>query len=190
MKYLTHQEDIDLLARIQQGDQDAMTEFHAVYKRLVFSTIWHILGNWRDTEEVAQDVFFYIWSHSHKWDSTKGHLGSWLKVIARYRAISRQRKDWRWKAVAFGKVAYRLPSHLCVGNARQDDVRIIRALVKALPAHQRKVITLSYFDGMTRPEIVRHLGLCRNTVEGQLYRGLKNLRVAWREANDDLANAN
>ena len=43
MIYLTHEETIALIARIQQGDQQALAELYAVYERLVFVTAIHFL---------------------------------------------------------------------------------------------------------------------------------------------------
>ena len=56
----------------------------------------------------------------------------------------------------------------------------IRAAVHALPADQRPVLEMIYFQGMTGSEVAAALGVPIGTVKSRLARAIKHLRAALR----------
>jgi RNA polymerase sigma-70 factor (ECF subfamily) len=59
--------------------------------------------------------------------------------------------------------------------------RAIRSAMDALPADQKDVIDLAYFEGMTHSEISERLGAALGTVKTRLRLGLSKLREAMRD---------
>ena len=52
----------------------------------------------------------------------------------------------------------------------------VKAAVEALPAEERQVIELAYFDAMTYREVARVLGVPEGTVKSRIRTGLRWLR--------------
>jgi RNA polymerase sigma-70 factor, ECF subfamily len=68
--------------RIDAGDEAAMMLLHDRYSRLVFSLAVHVLGDPNVAEDVAQEVFLYIWRSPRSFSSARGSLASWLAWIS------------------------------------------------------------------------------------------------------------
>lgn len=74
---------------------------------------------------------------------------------------------------------------LCgVAAVRETRRRGIRRVVQQLPKHQRVVVELVYFEGMTRDEAAKQLGIPSNTVKSRLAAGLASLRVMFERAGE------
>ena len=66
----------------------------AVYARIydehargVHAAAYRILGNVAQAQDVTQDVFVKVWRQPHKFDARRGELGSYLRLMARSRAL-------------------------------------------------------------------------------------------------------
>src|SRR5512132_1342732 len=87
-----HRDDVELAARVAQGDARAFDEFYAQYADLVFGFIFHQLNGARsDAEEVWQDTFVTALRAMPSYEG-RSRLGSWLCSIARHKAADRLRQ--------------------------------------------------------------------------------------------------
>lgn len=180
-------ERLDLIERIKKQDQSALTEFYDAYGGFVYNMAMHVLRNEAAAEEVTQDIFFQIWRKPDSWDPDKGRLSSWLLAATRYKAIDRLRREERRpirQSIALDDLAHLLASHDSVGD--EDSARILRELLKELPAEQRQVINLAFFRGLTHTEIAEQLNLPLGTVKGRARLALEKLRDGWQSAAGDL----
>jgi RNA polymerase sigma-70 factor (ECF subfamily) len=57
-----------------------------------------------------------------------------------------------------------------------EERRAVRAALDELPAEQRQVIELMYFDGLSQSKISEHLGLPLGTVKSRTLLGMRRLR--------------
>lgn len=179
------QDGVELFKRIQQQDENALTELYTRYGQLVYNMAMHVLHNETAAEEITQDIFFQLWRRPESWDPQKGRLASWLLAVTRYRAIDRLRREQNRptrQAVALDDLAHLLSSSETVGDRQHDTGRLLRSLLKDLPAEQRQVINLAFFKGMTHQEIAQQLKLPLGTVKGRIRLGLEKLKDAWLDA--------
>jgi DNA-directed RNA polymerase specialized sigma24 family protein len=86
---------LELLQRIQAGDEDALVALHAQFANLVFSVAQRILNDPMAAEEVTQDTFMRLWDKSHTYDPQKGQFIVWLLTITRRLAIDVLRQRGR-----------------------------------------------------------------------------------------------
>ena len=164
-------EIIEIIQRIKQRDQAALTQLYEHFGQHVYNMAMHVLHNTAAAEEITQDIFFQLWNEPDQWDPEKGQLKSWLLVVTRYRAIDRLRREQRrpaMNAVALDDLAHLLRGSDRVGDTQYDNGQILRDLLKALPADQRQVINLAFFRGMTHTEIAEHLDVPLGTVKGRI----------------------
>ena len=61
-------------------------------------------------------------------------------------------------------------------HMRQDVLRRCGAALDALPAEQRQVVILTYFEGRSYPEIARIVGCPVNTVKTRMFHARRRLR--------------
>ncbi|MCS6844425.1 MAG: sigma-70 family RNA polymerase sigma factor [Caldilineales bacterium] len=177
--------DQELVHRITQSDEGALMLLYERYGGQVYSLALRVLRNPALAEEATQDTFLKVWHKGVQWSPSKGLFSSWLLTVARYTAIDHLRRERRQvlSRTTPPEVApwasARLPS---VDTPRWQDGQVLRTLMEQLPAEQRTVIELAFYQGMTHSELAEHLGWPLGTVKTRLRLGLQKLRSLWQEA--------
>lgn len=167
------------IARAAAGERAALRE---VYDRLggrVLAIGRAILGDGAEAEDVVQETFVEVWRRAKEYDPARGAPEAWVIVIARTRALNRRRSR-----VGAGRTADAAalepdapvpgPEELVLAAAGRS--RLATALEK-LPAEQRKVIELSYFEGLSQREIAEKLAQPLGTIKTRAKLGLEKLVV-------------
>jgi RNA polymerase sigma-70 factor (sigma-E family) len=92
----------------------------------------------------------------------------------------------RWRKLRRESLVDAVPE----GTGRYDpppqDAELWR-LLATLPARQRAVLVLRYYEDMSEQQIAQILGCAPGTVKSQASKGLSKLRAALREATDGAA---
>ena len=87
-----YKNDLDLAARVAQGDADAFNDFYARHADLVFAFIYHLLNGARaDAEEIWQDTFVAALRALPGYRG-QSQLSSWLCGIARRKVADFHRR--------------------------------------------------------------------------------------------------
>ena len=126
-----------------------------------------------DVEDVCQRVFYELWRVHDRFDPAYS-LRTWVVGIARKRAIDHLRKR-RDHVVPLDVVR-----EVTGDDGRETVERMVWAdelhsALEALPAPQREVIELAYFEGLTQTEVSEALGIPLGTVKTRTARGLQRL---------------
>lgn len=178
-------DDIELMRRIAERDQQALLELYEQYGKAVYSLAYRVLGNATFAEEAMQDTFLKVWHQTTRWDSDKGKLKNWLLTIAQFTAIDRLRKEGRQPATHPEPIEDTDESLLTSKNeAPWQDGSILRMLVSQLPVNQASLIELAFFEGLSHGEIAEALHMPLGTVKTRLRAGLQKLRELWLESAD------
>jgi RNA polymerase sigma-70 factor (ECF subfamily) len=164
--------DDDRLARARAGDATAFAEVVRRHQAMVFSLALRVVNNRALAEELAQDVFLQLHRNLAHLESG-AHVTHWLRRVVAHRAIDVARQHARRPQASLSDVAE--PS---VPSVERDPLmlRRLRALVAALPAAPRAVLTLRFQEDLDPSEIARVLEMPLNTVKSHLRRGLAVLR--------------
>ncbi|MBN1967173.1 MAG: sigma-70 family RNA polymerase sigma factor [Anaerolineae bacterium] len=178
--------DLDLLNRLQAGDEAALVTLHTRHASTVYAVAYRVLGEQMSAEEVTQDTFLRLWQKGHSFDPARGAFLPWLLTITRRRAIDRLRQRGREigaRADTFSLDEEPYLAEQIAGNEPDREQRELRqALVMALhelPAEQQQALALAYFSGMTHSDIAAHLELPLGTVKTRIRLGMQKLREIW-----------
>ena len=174
-------DDLRCVRALVQGDQRALAELYDRYARLLMAVGQRILGSSREAEDLLHDVFLEAWRSAKDFDPRRGTVRAWLTMRMRSRALDRVRAAGRAKVVLHPDGQAPETAAPSQGEAIGDRERI-RAAVAELSEDQRPVLEMTYFQGMTGPEVADALGLPLGTVKSRLSRALKQLRAAMRTA--------
>lgn len=172
--------DALLLSRIHNRDGEALLLLYRRYRLRVFALILRILKDRPLAEEVLQDVFQRLWDHPEKYDPAKGQLLSWLLTVARNISLDHKRKESR-RAVhhVYPDEANQLPPLPAADySLAPETIHSIRQVLETLPAEQKAVLELSYYEGLTHPELADHLGESLGTVKTRIRLGMQKLKQA------------
>jgi len=171
-------DDADLIARLQATDFSDLDALFERYSRLVVSIACRVLGDPSEAEEVAQEVFLYLYRKPELFDPSKGSLKAWIVQITLCRALDR--KSYLARRRLFARDIDRLEVPERTNLESEVEARLSRKhLEKALadlPQMQRRTIEFFYFEELDLREISRQLRQPIGNVRHHFYRGLSRLR--------------
>jgi RNA polymerase sigma-70 factor (ECF subfamily) len=170
--------DAVLAARLAAGDDHALAEVFDALAPSVLGSALRVLGDSSAAQDVVQDVFVELWRHPGRYDPAAGTLRTYLTVLARHRAVDLVRSELR--RVARQERSYRLtpaPPMAGAGDAMlaAETAGLVRSAVQSLPATQRQVVQLAYFDGLTCREVAHAVGIPEGTAKSRLRLALAKL---------------
>ena len=177
------QKDAELIQRILQGDQDALSPLVKKYQKGVHTLAWRKIGDFHIAQEITQDTFLTAYQ---KLRTLKNHnlFAGWLYVIA-----ANLCRDWLKKnrlpmdslditdANEVDKVSYsRYVAEKQKADADETRREVVKKLLQKLPESERTVMTLHYLGEMTIKAVSEFLGVSPNTVKSRLSRARNRLR--------------
>src|SRR6188474_3557936 len=86
------------------------------HERAVYGAALRILNNPAQAHDVVQDVFLRVWRRPGSFDARRGELGSYLRMMARSRALDL----WR-EGQAAGRASDRLKLAVATEAPRTDE---------------------------------------------------------------------
>ena len=180
---LPNEADVLLVEQINRGDDQAFATFYDRFAPGLFSMIYAILHDQKESEDVLQEAFVQMWKRTATYDATRSSLFTWSVMIARHKAIdrlrSRQRQSRLAEAVANEPEDFTTtapPERADNVLVRHDDRERVRAALNQLGAAQREALDLAFFAGLTQTQISEKLGTPLGTVKARIRRGLMALR--------------
>jgi len=131
-------------------------------------------------EELAQETLLAVWRKAALYSAAKGTPATWMYSIARNLRIDRLRKEICWQELS-DEVAEGAASEDAApedtASERQRQQRV-QAVLAALPAEQREVVTAAFIDGLSQSEIAERLALPLGTVKSRLRLAYQKVRAA------------
>ena len=165
-----------LINRIAAGDASALAELYDRFAPRVLGLLGKMLPSRSDADDVLQEVFWQVWKNAARYDSQRGSPAVWLLVMARSRALDAlRRKKASVPLEDFAEPsAWNPPANEL---ERQESSERVRQVLAALTAEQQQAIRLSFFGGLTHPEIAEKLDTPLGTVKTRIRLGMKRLRT-------------
>src|SRR5215203_3343202 len=174
--------DEELVDRVAEGDDRALSELYDRYARQVYVTGIRLLKDSHLAEELVQDAFTNVWRGAGSFDRDRASFATWLYQITRNRATDLDRKR-RARPLSVGEEPLWNVSGGPDPEASVAHWDMARALSLS-PEEHREVLTLAYFEGLSQREISRRTGIPLGTVKTRTTAALKRLR---RTIEDDTA---
>ncbi|QQL45964.1 RNA polymerase sigma factor [Sulfuriroseicoccus oceanibius] len=175
-------EEEALILGVADGDLQKFAELHQRFSGLVYATVYKVLNDVQDTEDVAQEVFSMIWNKADQYRVDKGKPLTWITTMARNRAIDRLRAKQRRARLT---ESFKEQEEGHESRRREDSLRLVewgdrnrtvRSAVMELSEPQREAIQMVYFSGLTQAEAADQLGEPLGTVKARIRRGILRLR--------------
>lgn len=182
--------DLELMRRIQAGDEDAFALFVSRHQRRLYRLAFASLGNREDALDATQEAFVRIYRARHRWRPEASPL-TWICRILINHCIDRARRRRVRSAVITdeGGVEHIAapadsgdPAHARLQRA--ERLERISAAVRRLPERQRAVVILRHSADLSLQEIATALGCSVGTVKSTLHRAIARLRVMLEAANE------
>lgn len=179
-------EDRELAARCQGGDQLAFEELVRKYQQTVLNLAYHYIGYQNEIEDAAQKIFIKVYFSLKKFDINRPFL-PWLYRIAINQCYDELRKMRRQKVHTFSELSREetgyiesLISRNAVSQASDAVLQDMRALLygalSQLPHKQRLSIILRDLEALPYAEVARILKCSEQAARLKVFRGRARLR--------------
>ena len=169
--------DGTLIERVAAQQRGAFEELYGRYARPVLGLALRRLGDRGRAEDSVQEVFVAVWRSASSYDRTRGPGGAWLFTIARNAIVDAQRRRPAPTMADPPEVVSTGATPDEEAEASWNAWRVHRAL-ETLPEHERVVIDLAYFSGLSQSEIAGFLQIPLGTVKTRTRSGLARLADA------------
>jgi RNA polymerase sigma-70 factor (ECF subfamily) len=176
--------DTDLMDALRRGCNDALAVLFERHSALVFRIARAILRDDGEAEETVQRVFLDMFRAVNQFNAARGSFKTWLLQYAYHRTINRRehlQANHFYNREELDELA---PDELFCGAGHlvclppQEVACLVEQLLALLEPRQRKVIELTYFEGLTAEQVAKATGNSASSVRNNLYRGLSKLRNA------------
>jgi len=172
--------DAAIVGRMVAGDESALGALYDRWVDAVMALVARIVRDEPEAEEVVEAVFWQAWQQADRFAGGRGAVGAWLLAMARSRSLDRLRslRRRRDEQPADESIFDRQPavgdplSHV---DASERAAKVAVAL-QTLPAEQREVLELAYFEGLSQTEIAERLSQPLGTVKTRARLALRKLR--------------
>lgn len=187
-----------LLRHRDRGDREAFERLVHRYERELYSYLRRYTGDPELAEDVFQATFLQVHQKAHLYQEGRP-VRPWLYTIATHQAVDAMRKAGRHQAVSLDArgqtgemetdalvnlLSAETPSP---GEELEEEERRkwVREQIDALPEHLRRVVLLTYYQGLKYREVAAILGIPVGTMKSRLHTALRRLSAGWNRRNRD-----
>jgi RNA polymerase sigma-70 factor (ECF subfamily) len=180
--------DEDLMSALRMGCNDALAVLFERHSALVFRIARAILHDDGEAEETVQRVFLDVFKAVNQFNPERGTFKTWLLQYAYHRSLDRRQHLQANRFYSREELDELMAEELFYGPEHllclppQEVVCLVEQVLATLESRQRRVIELTYFEGLTAEEIARKTGDSASSVRHNLYRGLAKLRSVPQES--------
>ncbi|MBV6644851.1 MAG: RNA polymerase sigma-70 factor [Cyclobacteriaceae bacterium] len=174
---MTEPNEVIHFERIKSGDLGAFEVLFKQHYQDIFRYAYRFVSNDVVAEEIAQEVFMYIWEKRQQ-ISIESSLVSYLYSAARNKSIN-------YLKLELPKINNR--SDIYEIDIEDENIteivedsdqlrKVINSAISELPAKCKEIFMMSRYEGLTYDEIAEEMSLSKKTVENQMGIALKKLR--------------
>ncbi len=179
---LNHQKtDEEIFELFQKGNVDALGVIYDRYGLLVYRLIYRMLNNSQEAEDLTQEIFISL-QKKPNYNPQRSSFYTYLMMLTRSRTIDRLRSKRYHSSFLLKKDKIKdlidrqnhvNPLEMATIDERANQVR---NALNNLSFNQRRVLELSYYEGLSQSEIAERLNLPLGTVKTHSRRGLLKLK--------------
>ena len=153
------------LSLARSGDAAAFEALLRIHELQVARTALRLLGNRQDAQDAAQEVFLRLHRNLRQIDAA-GNLAGWLYrvTVNVCRDMLRKRKN----VAPLDDARLGFESSTEAGLVRDQQLRMVREAMRALPEKERAALTLRDLEGLSTGEVAGILGSTEATVRSQV----------------------
>ncbi|MBL0912460.1 MAG: sigma-70 family RNA polymerase sigma factor [Bacteroidia bacterium] len=177
-------EDKELVRMYLKGNHASFEVLLSRHKRKVFSYIYMLVKDRATAEDIFQDVFIKV---IHTLQAGKyneeGKFLPWVMRISHNLIIDHFRREKKMPGIKTQDEDFdifkliRIPEQSAEDKMiREQNVALVRELIKKLPKEQKEVLILRHYADLSFNDIAEQTGVSINTALGRMRYALINLR--------------
>jgi len=180
--------DEELIARFQDGDEQAYVELVNRYRNRLMTFVYRFVNDMEKAEDIVQDTLMKLYTHRHYYRNI-AKFSTWIYTIAGNFAKTELRRKKRHKVtnlsqMGFDDREYQLPSvEPETGETAQGHFaeKKIQMAIQELPLHFRTVVILRDIQELSYEEISKIVDVPLGTVKSRINRARLQLQQSLKE---------
>ena len=180
--------DEELIARFQDGDEQAYVELVNRYRNRLMTFVYRFVNDMEKAEDIVQDTMMKLFTHRHFYRNI-AKFSTWIYTIAGNLAKTELRRKKRHKVtnlsqMGFEEQEYQLPSvEPETGETAQGHFaeKQIQKAIQELPLHFRTVVILRDIQELSYEEISKIVDVPLGTVKSRINRARLQLQQELKE---------
>ncbi len=174
--------DRDLVRQIRSGDEEAFGALFRRYGPLAKGLAYKVLRQPFMAEEIVQEAFLALWRDPSSYHEDRGSFRTWLLSAVHHRAVDMVRREEAQRRRSYEQqpaeahaedIAESIAERVDLAETRKH----VRGALEDIPAAQRQILELMYFEGKSQSGIAEELGLPLGTVKSRTLLGMRRLRL-------------
>ncbi len=171
------QKELDILKGLNNGDERVIRILFDDYYEYLCKSIYGVVPDASVAEDIVQEVFMELWKKRESIQITTS-----IKAYLRRSALNRALNYLRKNKVGFEEED-QIPDLGSQDTGGQTNMEVmelkdrIHSIIDDLPERCRMIFGMSRFEEMSYKEIAAALDISVKTVENQMSKALKILRV-------------
>ena len=176
--------DEELIARFQEGDEQAYTELVNRYRDKLITFVYRFVNEFEKAEDIVQDTLFKLYTHKHYYRNI-AKFSTWIYTIASNLAKTELRKIKRRKTYSVSELSKDDREFIIHRNdeASFEDVeddnvssKMIQDALAELDDEFKNIIILRDIQELSYDEISKILQIPLGTVKSRINRGRFKLK--------------
>ena len=175
--------DESLAKHVLKGDMEAYEELVNRYKNTIFAIVYKIIGQYQESEDITQEVFFTVYEKLYQFDMDK-RFQPWIQRIAINASITALRKKKKIISLSFdenlGKdfeanISANIPDPMT--EIIKEELRLeIKQAMEELNDGYKLILMMRYQMDLNNKEIAEILNVTKEIIEVRLHRARRALR--------------
>jgi len=130
------------------------------------------------SQEIVQSLFLKIWVRRHDLEINTSINSYLYKAVRNYALNYLTQQKIKQKYIGYQERLPRYSGDNGPAKMEEEELRnIIKSAILKMPEKRRKIFELSRYEDMKYHQIAEHLSISVKTVEAQMSKSLKYLRV-------------
>jgi len=175
--------DEELIARFQEGDEQAYVELVNRYRDRLMTFVFRFVNDMEQAEDIVQDALLKLYTHKHYYKNI-AKFSTWMYTIAGNLAKTELRKKKSHKTTNLSQMGsedrdYELPAvEPDTDEVAQSEYieKKIQAAIQQLPLHFRTVTILRDIQELSYEEISKIVDVPLGTVKSRINRARLQLQ--------------
>ncbi len=164
---------------MKEGKQTGLKAIFNQYYKYLVVTATHYVVDQDVAKDIAQDVFFELWK-KRETINIQSSLKAYLRKAVVNRSLNKIKSEKKYK---YGDEGFDKEKTSTVASSQKEIEAnelqdIINASIESLPERCKLVFSLSRFEQLSHQEISDRLGISKKTIENQMTKALKTIRIA------------
>ncbi|MFC3335567.1 RNA polymerase sigma factor [Flavobacterium palustre] len=177
MSFANKYTDVELVERLQNNEEGALTIIYKEYWEIMFLAAYNLVKDRSVCEDIVQEVFISLWQRRDK-IQIKVSLKSYLYTSTVYKVYDHFNKN---KKMAKDELFDNFENKIETSNPEtklmhQELISYLDTIVDSLPDKCKEVYKLSRENMLSNKEIAEQLNISQRTVEGHISKALKILK--------------